>query len=102
MSKLSKSAFAASLACFAAAAVFANGAAVPAPAPAAGQSAADRKLVEEKCSGCHEFSDVSSQSRTAVQWAATIKRMVGNGASISAADQKRIQDFLTAHYGPKK
>ena len=81
-------------------------AAKPAPAPAAAAAPAasdakDAELVERMCSGCHEYGTVSSQNRTDKEWAQTLDQMIGYGAQMTPEDQKRIQAFLTAHYGKK-
>jgi hypothetical protein len=40
-------------------------------------------------------------NRNAAEWAETIDRMVGYGAQLTPEDNKRITEFLAAHYGPK-
>lgn len=72
------------------------------PAKAAAPAAdADEALVEKQCSSCHGMDQVTARNRTAAEWAETIDRMIGYGAQLSAEDNKKITDFLAAHYGAK-
>ena len=72
------------------------------PATAAAPAGdADEALVEKQCSSCHGMDQVTARSRTAAEWAETIDRMIGYGAQLSAEDNKKITDFLAAHYGAK-
>lgn len=74
----------------------------PTPAaPAASTNDADRALLEKDCSSCHSVDQVIARSRSAAEWAETIDRMVNYGAQLTPEDNKRIADFLAAHYGEK-
>lgn len=73
----------------------------PAPAPAPSKDDADRALLEKDCSSCHSVDQVTARNRSAAEWAETIDRMVNYGAQLTPEDNKRIADFLAAHYGDK-
>lgn len=73
----------------------------PAPAPATSTDDADRALLEKDCSSCHSVDQVTARNRSAAEWAETIDRMVNYGAQLTPEDNKRIADFLAAHYGDK-
>jgi len=77
----------------------------PAPAaktaPAAPVDDADRAIMEKDCSSCHSIDQVTARGRTAAEWAETIDRMINYGAQLTPEDNKRITDFLAAHYGDK-
>lgn len=62
---------------------------------------ADRALLEKQCGGCHSIDQVTARNRNAAEWAETIDQMINYGAQISADDNKKITEFLIAHYGPK-
>jgi cytochrome c5 len=84
----------------------AHGAAKPTkPAPPAAQAAAkaaeDTALLEKHCSSCHTVDQVTARNKTADEWAETMDRMIDHGMQLSPEDNKRIQEFLLAHYGPK-
>ena len=69
--------------------------------PAKPADDADRALVEKQCGGCHGIDQVTAKTRNASEWAETIDQMINYGAQLSAEDNKRITEFLIAHYGPK-
>ena len=73
----------------------------PGPAPAPSKDDADRALLEKDCSSCHSVDQVTARNRSAAEWAETIDRMVNYGAQLTPEDNKRIADFLAAHYGDK-
>jgi cytochrome c5 len=82
--------------------------ATPAPAVKAAPAAtapanddADRALMEKDCSSCHSVDQVTARNRSAAEWAETIDRMINYGAQLTPEDNKRIADFLAAHYGDK-
>jgi mono/diheme cytochrome c family protein len=75
-------------------------------APSAAQTSAakvavDTALLQEHCSSCHTVEQVTARNKTADEWAETMDRMIDHGMQLSPEDNKRIQEFLLAHYGPK-
>lgn len=78
-------------------------AAVAKPTAAAPKAAddVDRALLEKQCGGCHSIDQVTARNRNAAEWAETIDQMINYGAQLTAEDNKKITQFLIAHYGPK-
>ena len=58
-----------------------------------------KALFEQKCSNCHSTDRPKSQHKTASEWATTVERMRGNGASLTDEEAKVIVDHLVQHYG---
>jgi mono/diheme cytochrome c family protein len=78
----------------------------PAPTVAAAaqpnsKADADFALVQAHCSACHAVEQVTAARKTPDEWNETMDRMVDHGMQISPEDNKRITDFLVAHYGAK-
>ena len=76
-----------------------------ASAPALAQSGGfpagpDKALVQGKCTGCHVGSQVTSQRRTAAQWASTVETMSSYGATFSDDEFERIVNYLAKNFGP--
>ncbi|HEY4078773.1 MAG TPA: hypothetical protein VGM26_17735 [Rhizomicrobium sp.] len=59
-------------------------------------------LVAAACTQCHVASQVTSQHKTAEQWAETVSQMVSNGAKVSDADFDKVVDYLAQNFGPAK
>ncbi|WP_308517350.1 hypothetical protein [Sphingomonas flavescens] len=73
-----------------------------APAKAAAASTNDdTSLLEKHCSSCHAVDQVTAANKNASDWAETMDRMIDHGMQITPEDNKRIQQFLVAHYGAK-
>lgn len=50
------------------------------------------------CSVCHSATELLAQPRTAQEWRATVDRMVGLGATMTADEQTRVLGYLTTHF----
>ena len=72
-----------------------------APAKAAAAKSDDAGLLEKHCSSCHAVDQVTAANKNAQYWAETMDRMIDHGMQITAEDNKKIQQFLVAHYGAK-
>lgn len=57
-------------------------------------------LVVAACTQCHVASQVTSQHKTADQWAETVTQMIGNGAKVSDSDFDKVVNYLAKNYGP--
>jgi DnaJ-class molecular chaperone len=57
-------------------------------------------LLEERCTECHGLDRVTSQSKTASEWATTVANMVEKGANLTEAEQETLVDYLAETYGP--
>lgn len=75
--------------------------AAPAPGQSVAKANADLALLQEHCSSCHSLDTVTAQNKTVDEWAETMDRMIDHGMQISPEDNKKVTDFLAAHYGPK-
>lgn len=56
--------------------------------------------VAAACSTCHAITQVTSQARTAPQWADTVDQMISRGAPVSEEDYPIIVDYLGKHFAP--
>jgi hypothetical protein len=67
--------------------------------PAAPAGNLDGKtLVEERCGTHHDLARVENAKKTAEEWEANVKRMVGKGAQLNADEQKAVIEYLAATY----
>jgi len=59
--------------------------------------AAEQRLFNAKCAGCHELRGPATISRTADQWVATVDRMIRQqGAPIDMAEREKIVSYVSA------
>jgi hypothetical protein len=65
------------------------------PVPPTGDGKA---LMEDRCSVCHSLDRIQSAHKTAEAWAASVTRMIGHGAVLSADEQLLINQFLADTY----
>lgn len=61
----------------------------------------DKAMVEQKCTGCHVGTQVTTQRRTPAQWAETVEKMASFGASISDDEFEKIVAYLSKNFGPE-
>lgn len=61
----------------------------------------DQPLVEKACTSCHLGTQVTSQHKTADQWADTVNEMIANGAEVGDDDYNKIVTYLAANFGPE-
>ena len=47
-------------------------------------------LLEQRCTACHTLDRVERASKSAEEWGLTVRRMVGLGAELDAAEQETI------------
>ena len=57
-----------------------------------------QKLLNERCTVCHNLNRVTSAHKTADQWTTTVERMVGKGAQLDAQEQQTLIDYLAQTY----
>ena len=55
-------------------------------------------LVQERCTKCHDLGRITQAQKTQAEWQATVQRMVGKGASLSAAEQEAVIQYLAEKY----
>lgn len=58
------------------------------------------ELLEKRCSVCHPSAKPKAAKKTAEQWEATVTRMMGKGAKLSADEKKALVDHLSKTYKP--
>lgn len=61
-----------------------------------------RAVAVRSCTQCHVASQVTSQRKTADQWATTVSQMMGFGAQVSDEEFDPLVTYLATHYGPAK
>jgi mono/diheme cytochrome c family protein len=72
-------------------------AATPVPTPTQDLSKA-KSIVEGRCSTCHGLAQVQAAKYDQAGWEAVVKRMVGNGAQLSAEQQQLAVQYLAQAY----
>jgi cytochrome c5 len=73
-----------------------------AAADAGGLPAGDgKKIVEEKCTACHDATLITAKHQSKDEWSDTVKIMVASGAAVSDAEMPVLIDYLTKNFGPQ-
>lgn len=57
-------------------------------------------LLEERCSVCHPAARPKSAQKSMEQWDATVTRMLGKGARLTAEEKDLLLEHLSANYKP--
>ena len=57
-------------------------------------------LLEKRCSVCHPSARPKGAKKNLEQWDATVTRMMGKGAKLSADEKKALIDHLAKNYKP--
>ncbi|HEX3755859.1 MAG TPA: hypothetical protein VHV26_12375 [Rhizomicrobium sp.] len=57
-------------------------------------------IVAKACTQCHVAAQVTSQHKTADQWADTVNQMISNGAQVNDADFDKVVAYLAKNFGP--
>jgi hypothetical protein len=57
-------------------------------------------LLEDRCSGCHALSRVTTASKSRDEWQENVVRMVNIGAELNEEEQAILVDYLAQTYGP--
>jgi cytochrome c5 len=71
-------------------------------AAAGGLPAGDgKKIVEEKCTACHDATLITAKHQSKDEWTDTVKIMVASGAAVSDAEIPVLVDYLTKNFGPQ-
>ena len=81
------------------------GCAQPQPAPESDAQPSDQMLdgealLQDRCTQCHGLEQVTNKTKNADEWAETVIRMVGKGATLNDDEQATLIEYLTANYGP--
>ena len=60
-----------------------------------------KKLVEERCAGCHSLKPVVSVKQSQGAWKELVVKMVGYGAQLDDKEVDVATEYLTKHFGPE-
>lgn len=55
-------------------------------------------LMQDRCSRCHGVERITRAAKTEQEWKAIVERMVGKGATLTAAEQEVLIRHLAATY----
>ena len=68
-------------------------AAPPAPPPGPGLT-----LINERCSSCHNTSQLFGVHKPAPDWVTTVQSMIDRGAELDPGEQKIVVNYLAANF----
>src|SRR5215468_9182684 len=60
-----------------------------------------KKLVEERCTGCHNLKAVVSLKQSQSAWKELVVKMVRYGAQLDDKEVDVATEYLTKHFGPE-
>jgi cytochrome c5 len=60
-----------------------------------------KKLLEERCAGCHSLTPVVSLKQSQTAWKELVVKMVGYGAQLDDKEVDIATAYLTKHFGPE-
>jgi cytochrome c5 len=60
-----------------------------------------KKIMEEKCTTCHDATLISDKHKTQDEWTDTVKIMVASGANVTDAEVPVLVDYLVKNFGPQ-
>jgi cytochrome c5 len=60
-----------------------------------------KKLLEERCAGCHSLKPVVSLKQNRDAWKKLVVKMVGYGAQLDDKQVDVATEYLTKHFGPE-
>jgi cytochrome c5 len=60
-----------------------------------------KKLLEERCTGCHSLKPVVSLKQRQGAWKELVVKMVGYGAQLDDKEVDVATEYLTKHFGPE-
>ena len=60
-----------------------------------------KKLLEQRCAGCHSLQPVVSLKQSQSAWKELVVKMVGYGAQLDDKEVDVATEYLTKHFGPK-
>jgi cytochrome c5 len=60
-----------------------------------------KKLLEERCAGCHSLKPVVSLKQSQDTWKKLVVKMVGYGAQLNDKEVDVATEYLTKHFGPE-
>jgi cytochrome c5 len=60
-----------------------------------------KKIVEEKCTACHDTDLIMAKHQSKDEWTDTVKIMVASGAAVTDAEMPVLIDYLAKNFGPQ-
>ena len=54
------------------------------------------QLVNERCTVCHTRERIDMAQKSREEWAATVDRMIGNGAQLSPEEREIVIEYLAS------
>ena len=60
-----------------------------------------KKLLEERCAGCHSLKPVVSLKQSQRSWKELVVKMVGYGAQLDDKEADVATEYLTKYFGPE-
>ena len=60
-----------------------------------------KKLLEERCTSCHDLKPVVSLKQSQGAWKELVVKMVGYGAQLDDKEVDVATEYLTKHFGPE-
>ena len=60
-----------------------------------------KKLLEERCAGCHSLKPVVGLKQSQGAWKELVVKMVGYGAQLDDKEVDVATEYLTKHFGPE-
>ena len=61
-----------------------------------------KKLLEERCTGCHDLKPVVSLNQSQQAWKELVVKMVRYGAQLDDKEVDVTTEYLTKHFGPER
>ncbi len=55
-----------------------------------------KPLLDKRCTVCHSRERIDQAQKTPEEWAATVDRMIGNGAQLSPEERQAVIDYLAS------
>ena len=66
-----------------------------------GPESEGKKLLQERCAGCHSLEPVVSMKQSQGAWKELVVKMVGYGAQLDDKEVDVATEYLTKHFGPE-
>ena len=60
-----------------------------------------KKILESKCTVCHDLTEVAKQHLTKGEWDDLIKVMIASGAEVTDEEAAILVEYLTKNFGPE-
>ena len=68
--------------------------------PAAPQDEPGERLINQRCTSCHDVRRIQVQAMDKDEWTTTINNMIAKGANVSNDELPVLLDYLMLHHGP--